>query len=150
MKAALFRAIEALIRQRPFTVGAVSRITQTTLRALDSNEYFATFMSDREAGAPMREVELRIPTPASSKKDGIAILTVDAAARITPEAVTEHFGSRPDFSVPEPAAPNEFAYTYKQAWGDLSFEFARGTRYLISVAIDAIESRPAASAEPAP
>ncbi|MGA2326479.1 MAG: hypothetical protein ABSH05_09350 [Bryobacteraceae bacterium] len=148
--AALFRVIEALIRQRPFTVGAVSRITQTTLRALDSNQYFATFVSDRAAGAPVREVELRIPTSASSKKDGLAILSVDAAARITPEAVTKHFGSRPDFSVPEPAAPYEFAYRYKQAWGDLSFEFARGTRYLIAVAIDAIESQPAASTESAP
>lgn len=143
--AGLFRMIEALIRQRPFTVGAVSRITQTTLRALDSNEYFATYKSDGAAGAPVREVELRIPTSASSKKDGIAILTVDAAARITPEEVSRQFGARPELSVPEPAAPYEFAYRYKQAWGDLSFEFARGTRYLIVVAIDAIEGRPAAA-----
>lgn len=145
--AALFQMVEALIRQRPFTLEAVSRITETTLREAGSNQYFAMFMSVRDAKAPLREVELRLPTSASSKKDGILILSVDTAARITPETVEKQFGSRPNLSVPEPAAPYEVAYTYKQPWGDLSFEFARRTRYLVAVILDAIESQPAAITE---
>jgi len=141
----LFNVIEALIRHRPYAPDAVSRITETTLRALDSNKYFATFMSDREAKAPLEAVELRMPTPVSTKTDGLVILSVNTAARIKPEAVTKHFGPLPDLSVPEPAAPYEFAYRYKYPWGDLSFEFARRTRYLKFVAIDAIEGQPTAS-----
>ena len=141
--ATLFKLIDVLIGQRPFTREAVSRITETTLREADSNEYFATFKSVRDAKAPLREVELRLPTAASSKKDGILILSIDTAARITTEAVEKHFGSPPGLSVPEPAAPYEVAYTYKKPWGDLSFEFARRTRYLTAVVIDAIESQPA-------
>lgn len=144
---ALFQVIEALMRQRPFTLEAVSRITESTLRKADSNEYFATFMSVRDAKAPLREVELRLPTSASTKKDGILILSIDTAARITTEAVEKRFGSRPEFSVPEPAAPHEFAYRYRQPWGDLSFEFARRTRYLVAVILDVIKSQPAAVIE---
>jgi hypothetical protein len=140
----VFKLIEALIRQRPFTLDAVSRITETTMRKADSNEYFATFMSVRGAKTPLRQVELRLPTSASSKKDGMLILSIDSSARITPEAVEKQFESRPDLSVPEPAAPYEFSYTYAQPWGRLSFEFARRTRYLVAVIIDAIESKPAA------
>ncbi len=143
--ATLFNVIEALIRQRPLTQDAVSRITETTLRALDSNKYFTTLMSVHAPKAPLHAVELRMPTSASSKKDGLVILSVDTAARIKPEAVTKHFETRPDLSVPEPAAPYEFAYTYKHPWGDLSFEFARRTRYLASVVINAIEAQPATS-----
>lgn len=146
---ALFQVIEALIRQRPFTRHAVRRITGTNPWELDSNNYFKTFMSDQDAKATIQAVELRIPTSASSKKDGLVILTVNTAARITPEAVRKHFGSEPDLSVPEPAAPCQYAYTYRQPWGDLSFEFARRTEYLMTVAIDAIEPHPAASTGPA-
>jgi hypothetical protein len=140
----VFKLIEALIRQRPFTLDAVSRITETTMRKADSNDYFVTFMSARGVKTPLRNVELRLPTSASSKKDGILILSIDSSARITPEAVGKQFESRPDVSAPEPAAPYEFSYTYVQPWGRLSFEFARGTRCVTAVIIDAIESEPAA------
>ena len=145
--AVVFKLIETLIHQRPFTREAVSRITGTTLWKTSANKYFATFMSVRGAKTPLRNVELRLPTSASSKKDGLLILSVDAAARITPEAVEKQFESRPDLSVPEPAAPYEFSYTYTQPWGRFSFEFARGTRYLLAVIIDAIESEPAEEAK---
>lgn len=96
--ATLFNVIEALIRQRPLTQDAVSRITETTLRALDSNQYFTTFMSVHAPKAPLHAVELRMPTSASSKKDGLVILSVDTAARIKPEAVTKHFALFRHFS----------------------------------------------------
>jgi hypothetical protein len=125
----------------------VSRITGTTLRESNSNEYFAMYESVRGGRAPLREVELRLPKPASSKKDGILILTIDTAARITTDAVEQRFGARPDPSVAPPAAPYEIAYTYPQLWGKLSFQFARGTRYLVAVTLDAIEPPPTTTAE---
>ncbi|MBM3745856.1 MAG: hypothetical protein FJW34_08665 [Acidobacteria bacterium] len=143
----LFQVIEALFRLRPFRLDAVSRITETTLRQSGSNEYFAMFTSVRGGRAPVREVELRLPKPASSKKDGILILTIDTAARITTDAVEQRFGARPDLSVAPPAAPYEIAYTYPQPWGKVSFQFARGTRCLVAVILDAVEPPPATTAE---
>jgi hypothetical protein len=144
----LFQVIEALIRRRPFTRHAVRRITGTTLWGLDSDNYLKTFVSDQDAKATIQAVELRIPTSASSKKDGLVILTVNTRARITPEAVMKHFGSQPEFHVQHPEVPYGCTYRYRQPWGDLSFQFTPRTEYLESVAIDAIESQPAAGTGP--
>jgi hypothetical protein len=145
--AGLFGMIEALGIQWPFTTDAVSRITKATLRETGSNEYFATFKSAGGLEPPLREVELRLPVSAKAKNDGILILSIDAGARITPKAVRERFGPEPEFSVPEPAAPYGFVYSYSQAWARLSFAFARGTESLVSVSLNALEPRFTAAGE---
>lgn len=144
---ALFTVIEELMRNRPFTPDAVSRITGTTLRdpSPSSNQYFTMYRSVHPAKAPLQAVELRIPTPAASAKDGLLILSIGTEARIEPQAVAKRFGASPEVSASEPAAPYELTYGYPLPWGKLSFQFARGTRLLMSVAIDATEAQPAAS-----
>jgi hypothetical protein len=141
--AALFQAIEALMRERPFTQHAVWRITKKPLPGRDADKYFDTYISDRGRKAILQSVELRMPTPESSKMDGMVILTVNPRARITPLAVTKRFGSNPDFVPPHPCAPIGCYYRYKHPWGTLSFGFARGTEYLETVVIDAIDAPPA-------
>jgi len=139
---ALFSIVEALIRLRPFTLEAVGRITGTIPKEFGSNEYFAMFESNRAGKGPIIGVELRLPKPASSKRDGLVILSIDPAACLLPETVEKRFGPGYDVDVPEPAAPYEFTYGYRQSWGSLSFQFARGTRCLVSVALDAVEWQP--------
>jgi len=145
---ALFQVIEALILHRPFTRRDVRRIAGISLPGRDPDRYFDTFLSDRQAKGIILSAEVRIPTSASSKKDGMVVLTVNTRARITPAAVTKRFGPEPDFLVPHPEAPFGCTYTYRQPWGDLSFQFTRGTEYLETVVIDAIDPQPAAGAAP--
>jgi len=146
--AMLFKMIETLALERPFTLDSVSRITGTRLRKTSANDYFAMFNSAAGASAPVSAVELRLPTSASSKKDGLLILDIDPAARITQEMVMAQFGSRPSLSVPEPSAPYEVSFSYQQYWPgvDLRFQFARGSGFLVAAILDAIEPPPAAMA----
>jgi hypothetical protein len=144
---ALFLLIEELMRNRPFNPDAVGRITGTALRdpSPSSNRYFTMYRSAHPAKAPLQAVELRMPTPAASVKDGLVILSISTQARIESPAVTQRFGASPNISVPEPGAPYEFTYSYQQSWGRLGFQFTRGARILMSVAIDATEVPPAPS-----
>ena len=145
---ALFQVVEALILHRPFTRRDVRRIAGISLPGRDPDKYFDTFMSDRRANGVILSAEVRIPTSASSKKDGMVVLTVNTRARITPAAVIKRFGPEPEFHVPPPEAPFGCIYTYKQPWGNLSFQFTRGSEHLESVVIDAIDPQPAAGAAP--
>jgi hypothetical protein len=146
--AMLFKMIEALAPERPFTLDSVSRTTGATLRKTSANDYFAMFNSAAGARAPVTAVELRLPVAAGSKRDGLLILDIDPAARITKEMVMAQFGSQPVLSVPEPAAPYEVSYTYHQyrPGVDLHFQFARRSGFLVAAILDAIEPPPAAMA----
>jgi len=144
----LLAVIDAFGLQWPFTLDTVSRITEVTLRQTAANESFATFKSVSRAKAPILEVELRLPASANCKKDGILILTIDPAARISTKDVMTRFGSQPDLKSQEPSALYEVSYTYKmkQPWVDLSFQFAGGTGYLMTVIFDAMELKSAENA----
>ena len=141
---ALFQVIEALILHRPFTRSDVRRITGISLPGRDPGKYFITFMSGRQAHGIILSAEVRRPTSASSKKDGMVVLAVNPRAQITPEAVRKRFGPRSDFLVPHPEAPFGCTYKYRQPWGDLSFRFTRRPEYLETVVIDAIDPQPTA------
>ncbi len=147
MSNALFVVIEELMQARPFKPEAVGRITGTALRAPSpsSNQYFTMYDSARSSKAPLQAVELRVPTPAASVRDGLVILSIRTEAGIDPSTVMKRFGDSPEVSVPEPGAPYEFTYSYQHSWGKLSFQFARGRRLLKSAVVDATEPGPAAS-----
>lgn len=141
---ALFQVVEALILHRPFTRRDVRRIAGISLPGRDPGKYFVTFLSGRQARGIILAAEVRRPTSASSKKDGMVVLRLNTRAQITPEAVMKRFGPQPDFLVPHPEAPFGCTYRYRQPWGDLSFQFTRRPEYLDTVVIDAIDPHPAA------
>ncbi len=104
----LFNIIAQLARKRHLDCGAVARITGKTMRAVDglpADSSEAVFRSSPEAGALLQAVEYYAPIPVGPGTGGTVTLTVNAAARISPDAVCLRFADHPDPMPPPGVAP---------------------------------------------
>ncbi|MEK7406480.1 MAG: hypothetical protein AAB225_15365 [Acidobacteriota bacterium] len=106
---ALFDVIESLIRQRPFTVEAVARITGKILEELPRRpgQPFTEFSSGRDWNADLQGVDLRLPAAAGSEADGAVYLVINVRLPIKPEDVAARFGGN--------------GSEYEHAWGAVRF-----------------------------
>ena len=133
--------VRQLAQLRPFTREGVARLTGKALE-LDraaSNDYFAFYQWHGSRKEPLAEVDLRLPKPSSSAKDGLVALTLGDRPCIDQARVKARFGPQPEFSVPQPEVPYEFSLSYPQTWGQIHFAFARRSRCLMEVTLDATE-----------
>lgn len=133
-----------LARLRPFTREGVARVTGKALEKnpAASNRYFTVFRSRAAGKGALASVELRLPQPGASARDGLVVLSLSGNPCIDQAAVMASFGGQPEVAVPEPAAPYELSLVYQRPWGRLHFSFARRSRCLIQVTLDATEPLP--------
>jgi hypothetical protein len=98
-----------VIRQRPFTVEAVARITGKPFEAHPRRpgQPFTEFSSGRDWNADLQGVDLRLPAAAGSGADGAVYLLVNSRLPIKPEDVAARFGGD--------------GRTYEHAWGAVRF-----------------------------
>jgi hypothetical protein len=134
--------ISTLAASRPFNLEAVNRLMETSLKpeASVSNEYFTVYRERGTAKAPLQNVELRVPTPKASRKDGLLLFEIDPTTCVTQDEARHHFGGSPALSFPTPHQPPTapFYLNYSQPWGSLRLGFSRNDKAcLVSVVLDA-------------
>jgi hypothetical protein len=137
-----FKTIQDLIAARPFTVEGVEKVSKHKLAAVpkESNAYFGVFAAQDEAHPNFRALELRMPKPGATARDGMLILTVQPKVSINQKEVKAQFGENPELSFQThrrpPDGPTYFVYRFP--WGKVSFGFdGKGQELLQSVSIDA-------------
>lgn len=132
--------VERFLAERPFTARNVEALAGVRLRqdTGNANPYIALFVSVAPR-PPLRRLELRLPRPGATRRDGLLILDLDAGVHLRQAEVTARFG--PGFVLEFPSAhqpPDAPLYhTYRHPWGDLRFGFDRTTGRLETVVIDA-------------
>ncbi len=133
--------IARLIDSRPFSQWGVERTTGVRLREdlSTTNPYF-TILRSASTRPPVVGVELRLPRPGATRRDGLLIVDLDSSSVGLRQAeLTARFGAR--FNVQFPNAqqpPNSPRYqVYAYPWGDLRLGLGQGTGLLESVVLDA-------------
>jgi hypothetical protein len=134
--------ISTLAASRPFKPEAVNRLMETSLspESSVSNEYFMVYRARDTAKAPLQNVELRVPTSKSSRKDGLLLFEIDPSTCVTQDEAQRYFGASPALSVPTPRQPPDspIYLNYSQSWGSLRLGFSRNDKAcLVSVVLDA-------------
>ncbi|WP_143101560.1 hypothetical protein [Stigmatella aurantiaca] len=135
--------ISTLASSRPFAVDTVSRLTGAQLQPAPevSNEYFTVYRSSKVKDASILKVELRVPTPKTSRKDGLLLFELNPATCVTRNEAQLHFDLIPTLSVPTPHQPPDspFYLNYTHPWGQVRLGFSQSSRScLMSVVLDAI------------
>ncbi len=134
--------ISTLAASRPFKPDEVTRLTGASLKpeASVSNEYFTVYRSGDGTQAPLKKVELRVPTSQSSRKDGLLLFEIDPATCVSQDEARRYFGQSPELSIPTPRQPPDspIYLNYSRPWGSLRLGFSRDDKScLVSVVIDA-------------
>jgi hypothetical protein len=132
--------VETLLAERPFTARNVEALAGVRLRqdTGNANPYIALFLS-AEPRPPLRRLELRLPRPGATRRDGLLILDLDAGVHLRQADVTARFGAGFVLEFPTAHQPADapLYHTYRHPWGDLRFGFGRTTGLLQTVVIDA-------------
>lgn len=141
-EAELFDALDALAASLPFRVDEVSRRTGLTLTPDKdrTDEVFAAHRGRNPAAPLFVEAELRTPGPGGTAPDGILILSLNPAVKVTARNATSRLGSEQNLIVPTPRQPADTPVyaVYRKAWGDLRLGFERGRDgRLVKVILDA-------------
>jgi len=137
----LLDTVAELVKKRPLDTRAVEDAFDVALRqdADNTNPYIQRFLAFRKP-AELRNVEVRVPQGAATRKGPIVVVDVDGEATNIKQAdVLAQFGEKPAVEVPTPAQPPDSPVylSYPQPWGTLRFGFARpSTELLTSVVID--------------
>ena len=133
--------IARLIDARPLSQWGVERMTGVRLREdlATSNPYF-TILRSAASRPPVLGVELRLPRPGASRRDGLVIVDFDPAAVGLRQAdLTARFGARFKVEFPNaqqpPNSPRYQIYTYP--WGDLRLGLGATSGQLECVVVDA-------------
>ncbi|WP_224243191.1 hypothetical protein [Hyalangium gracile] len=134
--------ISTLAASRPFKLEEVDRLMATSLKpeVSVSNAYFTVYRAKDTAKAPLHNVELRVPTSKSHRKDGLLLFEIAPSTCVTQEQARHHFGPSPELSVPTPHQPPDspIYLSYSQPWGSLRLGFSRTAKAcLVSVVLDA-------------
>jgi hypothetical protein len=138
----LLAMVQALASNRPFRIENVSQLTGSTLHLVptESNDFFLVYRSEASSGTLLTEVELRQPTPQTSAKDGLILLTIAPSLCISQEVIMARFGMKPQLEVPTPQQPEDapMYLIYPMEWGELRFGFQRqAPEYLTGIVLDA-------------
>ncbi|HEV7670293.1 MAG TPA: hypothetical protein VGS22_17380 [Thermoanaerobaculia bacterium] len=133
--------VARLIDARPLSQWGVERLTGVRLREdlSTTNPYF-TILRSVVPRAPVRSVELRLPLPEASRRDGLVIVDFDpAAVSLRQPDLTARFGARFKVEFPNahqpPNSPRYQIYTYP--WGDLRLGLGQASGRLECVVVDA-------------
>jgi len=133
--------IARLIDARPLSQWGVERLTGVRLREdlSTSNPYF-TILRSTAPNQPILLVELRLPLPGASRRDGLVIVDFDPAAVTLRQAdLIARFGARFKVEFPNarqpPNSPRYQIYTYP--WGDLRLGLGQTSGRLETVVVDA-------------
>ncbi|MDY7231904.1 hypothetical protein [Hyalangium rubrum] len=138
----LLALISTLAASRPFVPEEVNRLMATSLKpeVSVSNEYFTVYRARDTAKAPLQNVELRVPTSRSHRKDGLLLFEIAPSTCVTQEEARRSFGPSPELSFPTPHQPPDspLYLSYSQPWGSLRLGFSRNDKAcLVSVVLDA-------------
>lgn len=126
----LLDTIEKLSQTRPLGRDEVESSLDVSLRGdpNNTNRYIEVLRSFRVA-APIKKVELRLPLPGATRKDGMLIVDLDpeAARDVTGDAVRSRFGDSAEVIEPEPEQPagSPHYLSYTKPWGAVRFGFQR-------------------------
>lgn len=133
--------IARLIDARPLSQWGVERLTGVRLREdLSTSSPYFTILRSTAPNPPILFVELRLPLPGASRRDGLVIVDLDpAAVNVHQPDLTARFGSR--FTVEFPSAgqpPNSPRYQiYTYPWGDLRLGLGQASGRLETAVVDA-------------
>ncbi len=133
--------IARLIDARPLSQWGVERLTGVRLREdlSISNPYF-TILRSTAPNPPILVVELRLPLPGASRRDGLVIVDLDpAVVNVRQPDLTARLGARFKVEFPNsrqpPNSPRYQIYTYP--WGDLRLGLGQTSGRLETVVVDA-------------
>jgi len=135
----LWRVVEALVMQIPFTQEKVELSLSTKLRRVDQNPYTVFFAGGGVSLADdvlISTIDLRLGREVGDSYGFMAIGLSGACVSI--EDVRVHYGPLEITETPRGRSPDEKTYhTAKQAWGELSFGFSeRNPNCLALIVLD--------------
>jgi len=141
---AIFDLISTLVDARPIRADVVAKTTKAKLQrvAEESNDYFSILRGAVSTNGPLKSVEVRIPTPQASAKDGMVLLDVRTDVCTSKKETMSRFGQNPELSVPTPRQPPDAPVylVYRYDWGVLRFGFERtGKECLKAIVLDATD-----------
>lgn len=130
-----------LTEARPLSQRGVERLTGLRLREdlAAGNPYF-TILRSAAPNPPILSVELRLPLPGASRRDGLVIVDLDPALiDVRQGDLTARFGSRFTVEFPNahqpPSSPRYQIYSY--TWGELRLGLGQISGRLETVVVDA-------------
>ncbi len=133
--------ISQLIEARPYSQRAVERLTGLRLREdLDAANSYFTILRSVAPQSPIRSIELRLPLPGATRRDGLVIIDLEPiVVNVRQPDLTARFGARFKVEFPNaqqpPNSPRYQVYTYP--WGDLRLGLGQSSGRLECVVVDA-------------
>ncbi|MEP7013550.1 MAG: hypothetical protein ABJC13_24785 [Acidobacteriota bacterium] len=133
--------VARLIEARPLSQRGVERFTGVRLREdLSAGNPYFTILRSAAPNPPIVWVELRLPLPGASRRDGLVIVDFDPAAiDVRQIDLTTRFGSHFKVEFPNarqpPNSPRYLIYTYP--WGELRLGLSQTSGRLETMVVDA-------------
>jgi hypothetical protein len=133
--------VARLIDARPLSQRGVERLTGVRLREdLSAGNPYFTILRSAAPQPPIVAVELRLPLPGASRRDGLVIVDFDPAeVQVRQADLTDRFGARFKVEFPNarqpPNSPRYQIYTYP--WGELRLGLGQASGRLETVVVDA-------------